>query len=254
MISCDVITIVKDGEYNIIKTLKSVSSQSYNLINHIIVDGNSIDSTLNIIHSFNHSKNCRVYSQNIMGIATAFNEGISNSSGNLVIFLNGGDSFVDSNVITNIVDSYETNNWLWAFGETISVSHKGYFKKHNKQYSKWKQELFLYGNPICHQSTIFSKEIIQKVGLYDECLSLEMDYDFNVRTSLIAQPYLLHFPISYYDTTGISSVRVFKSYKIHRELRKKYFTLPLTHNFVIDSVCFFKAVKRFCLTPIKLYL
>ena len=250
----DIITTTKNSDNIIKKTLDSVSHQTYNHINHIIVDGNSTDDTIKIIQEFHHQKNLLFYQEPPKGIANAFNSGLNKHSGKLVLFLNSGDVLVDKSVIEKIVESYLKEKWLWAFGETISVSRKGYLKRHIKQYTQWQQELFLYGNPICHQSTIFSHQLIKQVGFYNEQLKLGMDYDFNIRASFVVQPYLLRFPVSYYDTTGVSSTKVFKSYNIQRKLRKKYFSQSNLRNIVIDTKCFFKAVKRFIMLPIKLYL
>ncbi|MBW4605054.1 MAG: glycosyltransferase [Calothrix sp. FI2-JRJ7] len=250
----DIITLTKNSDCFIKSTLLSVSSQSYKHINHIIIDASSQDNTLNTINEFNHEKNIFIYQQLGTGIANAFNNGLDKSSGDLVIFLNSGDIFFDKDVVSKIVDSYLKSNWLWAFGETISVSRKGYLKRYIKQYDSWKQELFLYGNPICHQSTCFSQEILKKLGLYNELVPLEMDYEFNIRASLISQPYLLNFPISYYDTSGVSSVKVFKSFRIHQEIRKQYFPYTPLKNLIISTICLIKTVKRFLMIPIKQYL
>jgi glycosyltransferase involved in cell wall biosynthesis len=254
MIIFDVITTTKNSSASIESTLSSVSSQTYEHINHIIIDGYSSDSTIDIVNHYNHCKNLSIFQEDPLGIANAFNKGLLKSSGDLILFLNSGDRFVDENVVKQLVESYMNNIWLWAFGETISVSRRGYVKRHIKQYKKWDQRLFLYSNPICHQSTIFSQELINKVGLYNEQLSLEMDYDFNVRASLISHPYLLYFPVSYYDTTGVSSIQVFKHYEIHKKLRKKYFPLSHMKNLMIDSIYYILAMKRFLMIPIKLYL
>ncbi|MCC5628117.1 glycosyltransferase [Nostoc sphaeroides CHAB 2801] len=254
MTICDVITIARNAENIIYKTLKNVSSQNYPSINHIIIDGQSTDLTAEVIRKFSHTKNCQIYYQQKLGITEAFNQGLRYSLGDLVIFLNAGDLLVDEKTITNIVDSYNNHNWLWAFGETISVSRKGYLKRHIKQYGEWRQELFLYGNPICHQSTIFTRTILEKVGLYNETFTLGMDYDFNIRASLIEPPYLLKFPVSYYDTTGVSSLKVFQVHKAHSDIRKKYFIYDSQRNFKIDTVGFIKAIKRFLMIPFKLYL
>ncbi|MEJ6486371.1 glycosyltransferase [Nostoc punctiforme UO1] len=254
LIQVDVITLTKNSSNCIIKTLDSVSMQDYKYINHIIIDGNSADRTVDIVNQYNHEKQVTIFQQNGVGIANAFNIGLMKSSGNLVLFLNSGDTLVNEVVITKIIDSYIKQKWLWAFGETISMSRKQYLKRHIKQYTQWNQNLFLSRNPICHQSTIFSQKLLQEVGLYDERLNLEMDYDFNIRASLIAQPHLLYFPISYYDTTGVSSIKVFKHYKIHRELRKKYFTLSPINSFKTDSLCFLKACMRFMMIPMKIFL
>ncbi|ABA20663.1 Glycosyl transferase, family 2 [Trichormus variabilis ATCC 29413] len=250
----DVITITKNCVQRITETLYSVSSQTYQNINHIIIDGNSCDETVNTINKFNHTKKITIYQQNGSGIANAFNIGLSKASGKLVVFLNAGDIFIDKYVIENIINSYFKNSWLWAFGETISVSRKGYLRRHIKQYTQWKQEFFLYGNPMCHQSTIFTKEILDTLGLYNELLPLGMDYDFNIRASLIEEPHLLRFPISYYETTGVSSMKVFQAYKAHSDIRKKYFMYTHQRNLQIDTIGFIKAMKRFLMIPLKLYL
>ncbi|HYX16392.1 MAG TPA: glycosyltransferase [Nostoc sp.] len=253
-IEFDIITLTKNSAHCVLDTLESVSQQDYQHIHHIIIDGHSTDETVSLINQYNHQKKVTIFQQNGVGIANAFNVGLIKSSSNLVIFLNSGDTLVNEVVITKLLDSYIKEKWLWAFGETISRSRKQYLKRYIKQYSHWDQNLFLSRNPICHQSTIFSQELLKKVGLYDERLTLEMDYDFNIRASLIAEPHLLYFPISYYDTTGVSSIKVFKHYKIHRELRKKYFPLSPINSLRIDALCFLKACMRFMMIPMKMFL
>ena len=55
-ISFDIITIAKNASVDILKTLISVHEQTYDQINHIIVDGNSTDETVDIITNFNKKK------------------------------------------------------------------------------------------------------------------------------------------------------------------------------------------------------
>lgn len=250
-IEVDIITLSRNSAAVIQATLESVSTQTYDRINHFIIDGRSRDSTLEIIAQFNHRKRLTIVQQNGKGITNAFNTGLNYAVGHLVVFLNSGDVFVDQDVVSKLVDSHRRDRWLWAFGETISTTRRNLIKRHIKQPKQWQQELFLYGNPICHQSTVFSRELLEKVGLYDEQLFLEADYDFNVRASLIAPPHLLHFPVSYYDTTGVSSVRVFDSYWSHRQLRRKYFQLDPVRHLLIDATCLAKTTQRFLMIPIK---
>jgi glycosyltransferase involved in cell wall biosynthesis len=254
LIQVDVITIARNSADCIVKTLDSVSRQSYPNIHHIIIDGNSGDNTVSIVNQYEHRKKNSVFHQNGVGIANAFNEGLMKSSGDLVIFLNSEDRFFDDSVIAKVIDSYIETKWEWAFGETISVSHKGCFKRHVKQYINWRQELFLYGNPICHQSTIFAKKFLNKVGFYDENLTLAMDFDYNIRSSFIAVPYLLRFPISYYDVSGISSVKVFRANNMHREVRRKYFKLDILVDFLVEIICLLNTFKRFLMIPMKTLL
>jgi glycosyltransferase involved in cell wall biosynthesis len=251
LIQVDIITIARNSADCIVKTLDSVSEQTYPHIHHIIIDGNSEDNTVSTINCYKHQKANSVFCQDGIGIANAFNEGIERSSGNLVIFLNSGDTLFDHRVITKIVDSYTKMKWDWAFGETLAVSKKGALTRYVKQHKEWKQELFFYGNPVCHQSTIFTQRLLKNVGFYDENLSLEMDFDYNIRSSLFAHPQLLYFPISCYDVSGISSVKVFKANDAHRRIRRKYFELSIVSDFLVEGICLSKAFKRFLLIPLK---
>jgi glycosyltransferase involved in cell wall biosynthesis len=251
LIQVDVITIVRNSADSIFKTLESINYQSYSHIHHIIIDGNSEDNTASIINQYASRKKSSVFHQNGMGIANAFNEGLTKSSGELVIFLNSGDLFFDDSVVAKIVNSYVETKWKWAFGETISVSRKGYLKRYVKQYSSWKQELFFHGTPMCHQSTIFSKNFINDVGFYDESLTLEMDFDYSVRCSFISPPHLLYFPISCYDISGISSIKVFKANDMHRRVRRKYFKLDRVADLLVESTCLLNTLKRFLMIPFK---
>jgi glycosyltransferase involved in cell wall biosynthesis len=254
LIQVDIVTIVRNAADTILKTLDSISNQSYPHIHHIIIDGNSKDDTISIIEHYNHSKKKTISHQNGRGIANAFNEGIRKTSGNLVIFLNSGDTLFDNSIISKIVESYNKVQWEWACGETISVSRRGHLKRHVKQHSSWKHELFFYGNPVCHQSAIFSKKHLNAVGFYDENLALEMDFDYNIRSALIADPHLLYFPISCYDISGVSSLEVFKVNTMHREVRRKYFELDMFSDFLVESKCLLIAFKRFLMIPLKILL
>ena len=250
----DVITIANRIDQALLITLNNVSQQSYEAINHIVIYRQASEQEFNQLQHFNHQKNFLCYSQQGTGIASAFNNGIAHSTGDLVLFLNSGDTLVQNDVIERVVQSYEQNQWLWATGETISVSKNGYLKRHRPQHSSWNSKLFLYGNPVCHQSTFYSRQLINQVGQYNESLAIEMDYEYNIRASLLSSPTLLYFPVAYYDTTGLSSIRVFKQFKHHRQIRDRYFSLSKLNRLKVDAYCFGKSILRLAMIPAKLWL
>ena len=69
-----VITISFNAMVTIEKTLLSVANQSYENIEHIIVDGDSKDNTLDICKSFSHIS--KILSEPDKGVYDAFNKGI----------------------------------------------------------------------------------------------------------------------------------------------------------------------------------
>ena len=69
-----VITISYNANQTIEKTLNSVANQSYKNIEYIIVDGGSMDNTLDICNSFPHVS--KIISEPDNGVYDAFNKGL----------------------------------------------------------------------------------------------------------------------------------------------------------------------------------
>jgi glycosyltransferase involved in cell wall biosynthesis len=261
--SVDIVTITAKIDDALFTTLSNVSQQQYGTINHIVIYHQASDIELEQLRTYlqNYSqgknsqgKNLEYYPQEGSGIATAFNDGIKHSQGALVLFLNSGDTLVSDDVIARVVDSYSQYEWLWGTGETISVSRNKYLKRHCKQPNPWRETLFWYGNPVCHQSTFYSRRLIEKIGLYREDLSMGMDYEYNVRANFVAHPTLLPFPVAYYDTTGVSSIKVFKQFANHRRIRDRYFRLSWFKRLKVDTYCLLKSCYRLAMIPAKLLL
>lgn len=250
----DVITITSKIDDALFTTLNNVSQQTYRNINHIVIYRQANDAEIEKLRSFDSQKKLSFYPEQGKGIAAAFNDGIKQSRGEVVLFLNSGDTLVSNDVIDRVARSYNDSHWLWATGETISVSKRRYLKKHLKQRQAWSDNLFWYGNPVCHQSTFYSRQLIDKIGLYNESLSIGMDYDYNVRANQISSPTLLYFPIAYYDTTGLSSIRVFKQLANYRRLRDRYFKLSTLERLKIDIYSLIKSFYRLAMIPAKLWL
>ena len=250
----DIVTIAKTIDDSLFTTLNNVSNQSYQDLNHIVIYRQATDTELARLEGFIHQKNLSIYLQKGSGIASAFNNGIKHSQATLILFLNSGDTLVADDVIERIIESYCQHEWLWATGETISVSKNKYLKKHRKQHQTWQNSLFWYGNPVCHQSTIYSRRLIDQVGLYNESLSMGMDYDYNVRANLISSPTLMYFPVSYYDTTGVSSIRVLRQFTNYRRIRNQYFKLSGFNRLKVNTYSLLKFIYRLVMIPAKLWL
>jgi len=254
MSAITIITSTKNAKPDVERTLASVSEQDCTQMAHLIVDGNSQDGTLELVKDYPHCKPLHVTQQTGMGIANAFNTGLEQSSSKLVLFLNAGDTFVSHRAVSQIVASYCQHRWWWASGETIALSRRGWLRRHVRHRREWNRSRFLLGNPLCHQSTVYTADLIAQVGPYDEELFLGMDYEYNIRCSFIAPPHLLNFPIAYYDTTGVSSVRVLRSFAINRRIRNRFFSLSRAQRLGLDTRMLLKSVYRLGLVPLKLVL
>lgn len=97
------------GTYNsaltISDTLKSIQTQSYPNIEHIIVDGVSKDKTLEIVAKFPHVQ--KVISEPDQGIYDAMNKGIKAATGDIIGILNSDDFFPNDHIVQQSVDGFD---------------------------------------------------------------------------------------------------------------------------------------------------
>lgn len=126
-----VVTVTYNAGKYLEKTINSVISQNYQNLEYIIVDGGSTDTTLSIIKKY-ESKISFWISEKDDGIYDAMNKGVSFASGDWVNYMNAGDSFVDSRVISDIFSSrleadliYGDSFFCDAFGKGRLIKAKG---------------------------------------------------------------------------------------------------------------------------------
>ena len=97
-----IITVVQNDRHNIVRTIKSVLSQTCKDYEYIIIDGNSSDGTSEIIKNYS-SNRIRVFREKDKNLYDAINKGILKSKGNYVGFLHSGDLFISKNVLNEIL-------------------------------------------------------------------------------------------------------------------------------------------------------
>ena len=98
-----IITVTKNSSKYLLENLKSVSSQSYKNYEHLIIDGNSSDKTLEIVKNFKGNTKL-IENKNDKGLYDAMNVGIKNSTGDIIGVLNSDDIYYEKTL--EIVNSY----------------------------------------------------------------------------------------------------------------------------------------------------
>lgn len=86
-----IITVVKNDEKNIQKTIESILNQTFKNFEYIIIDGKSEDSTLSLINKYKDKINF-IISEKDDGIYFAMNKGAKIASGEFVVYVNSGDT------------------------------------------------------------------------------------------------------------------------------------------------------------------
>jgi len=119
-----IITAVKNSVTTIEDCIRSVSSQSYNNIEHIIIDGGSTDGTLDVIKKYTEYV-AKIISEPDNGIYDALNKGIRLASGDIIGILHADDVYADNKVIETVVKIMSDNNVDSCYGDLVYVDRNG---------------------------------------------------------------------------------------------------------------------------------
>ena len=169
-----IITVVLNDENNIEKTIQSVLGQKYKNIQYIIIDGNSKDQTKNLINKYIDSIDIFI-SENDKGIYDAFNKGLRRSKGELIGFVNSGDTLTYDalEILIRYFKKFKDKDFFF-----------GAVKKHwgiLYGYKKWKIN-FTWGFYSSHSTGFFIKKDAAKiVGEYNLKYKYSSDYDYFYR-------------------------------------------------------------------------
>lgn len=161
-------------------TLESVKNQTYSHIEHIIIDGNSTDNTLDIIKNYPHIVKC--ISETDQGIYDAMNKGISIATGEIIAILNSDDFYNTQQTIEKVVNTFKSKLPLSVYGDL------NYVERFNtdKVVRKWKsgnikQSKFIFGWMPPHPALFIKKEVYDRYGVFDTTFGCAADYELMLR-------------------------------------------------------------------------
>ncbi|MFY0687755.1 MAG: glycosyltransferase [Cyclobacteriaceae bacterium] len=157
--------------------MESVKTQSYPDIEWVVVDGLSNDRTLEIIKP-NMAETDVLISEKDSGIYNAMNKGISLASGDIIGFLNSDDTLASSRTIETIVQGFKKNDVKVIYGDLAFVNSA------EETVRKWEfgiQRDFVTGWHPAHPTFYAKRECYEKLGGYNEALSLSADFELMLR-------------------------------------------------------------------------
>ncbi|MGH2642790.1 MAG: glycosyltransferase family 2 protein [Chitinophagaceae bacterium] len=175
--SLSIITVCFNAENMIEDTLKSVLSQTYPDIEHIIIDGGSTDATLKIIGR-NPGRISYMLSEKDNGLYDAMNKGLQKAKGDYILFLNADDTLYSSDTIEEVFKSCENADVY--YGEAMIINDRGNemglrsVKTPHKvpEYLTWKSLRF--GMVVSHQAFIIRRSLALPYDLqYRVCSDID---------------------------------------------------------------------------------
>lgn len=160
--------------------VESVRNQTYENIEHIIIDGASSDGTLDLIDEYAHKGWLTCYSEKDNGVYDAMNKGIDQSHGDYINFLNSDDYFNNPDGIKLSLQSLLETDADYSFAKCVYINIQGeYLGIFNPVI-----ESFLFRMPFCHQTMLIKKRTILNLDKFDENFNSAADFDFVMRLCL----------------------------------------------------------------------
>lgn len=189
-----IITVTYNASKTIEDSILSVIHQTYPSIEYIIIDGKSIDGTIEIIKKY--SRRITYWnSEEDKGIYDAMNKGLNIATGDFVLFLGADDKLFSKYTIESIVGKLAKDEVYYGDCYMTKI-RKIYWGRFNK----YKLSI---GN-ICHQSIFYPKKIYKNYH-YDISYKVYADYIYNIMLYNKIKFNYLDETIAIFNYNGISS-------------------------------------------------
>lgn len=175
-----VVTICRNNQTEIGRTMKSILLQKCTDYQYIVIDGASTDGTLKTIKEkerefIQKNLNITVISEPDTGIYNAMNKGIAKAEGEYIIFINSGDMLYSSNTLLEqkkIISEIKPNQDIY-YGDFFLKSYSMFWiQKGDPDISCMKRYM-----PSSHQS-MFVRTELSKQYPFNEGYRISGDFDF----------------------------------------------------------------------------
>ncbi len=176
-----IVTATYNSEKTISDTIKSVNLQSYDNVEHIIIDGGSTDNTLGVIQSL-PSRVSQVISEQDNGIYDAMNKGIKLATGDVIGILNSDDFYKSNDILEIVAREFMDNNidCLYADLEYVSAENPMKVVRYWKSKS-YKNGMFQKGWHPAHPTFFIKRECYKKYGSFNLDFRIAADYEIMLR-------------------------------------------------------------------------
>lgn len=177
-----IITICYNSVSTISDTIRSVKEQDYPNIEHVIIDGQSVDGTIDVINQNMHPGIVLV-SEKDHGLYDALNKGLSKCTGDFIGILHSDDYLANDKVISTIQSLFESNPDSDAISSSVNIYKPDRTDKPFRIYNalKFKPWQFRIGIQPPHPGFYVRRKAFEKVGFFNSSYKISGDFDWLLR-------------------------------------------------------------------------
>ena len=178
--SLSIITVCLNSVKTIGETLKSIGSQTYAEVEHVVVDGASIDGTVELVRGFSR-KVARLISEPDRGLYDAMNKGIAIATGDIIGYLNSDDVYADDDVLQKVAKAFADVNVDACYGDLVYVQQDDIARVVRYWRScPYSPGLIERGWMPAHPTFFIRRSILQELGGFNIHYRYHADFDLMV--------------------------------------------------------------------------
>ena len=200
-----VITVCLNSVNTIERTLESVQNQGPVVHEHIIIDGQSSDGTLELIERFKtKSSSIQLYTEPPTGIYSAINKGLKIARSEWICLLHSDDQFYCNNIIEKMLSGVSKfENVIYADLEF----YKGDVKVRTWTAGPFNKNKLKFGWVPPHPTLLIRRDFGLKIGSYLESHLISSDFDYCLRVFADpdCRPYYFSQPSYKMSVGGVSN-------------------------------------------------
>lgn len=171
-----IITIVRNGEQYIERTIKSVLALKYDDLEYLVIDGGSSDGTLDVIERYRDRVTVLI-SEPDKGISDAWNKGLALATGDVIGLLNAGDEHYPD-AVWKALEAIKSGADM-TYGDTELVDDEGQMLRFNQGcFHPW---WYSAGFGFYHPSVFARKSLYDSIGNFSQKYRYAMDSDWITR-------------------------------------------------------------------------
>jgi len=235
-----VITVCLNSMVFLEAAIKSLLAQTYPNIEYLIIDGGSVDGSVEIFNKYKNRID-RILIEKDNGVFDAMNKGIRLSSGEIIYFLNSDDRFYDNEVVKEVVAAFKGNKEADFIYGNIAVydpiRERTYIEKYPSRVSKC---LFIR-KTIGHPATFFRVSCFKRTGYFNDGYKIASDYEWYLRALYLNKLKAFHIEkkISVFRLGGMSTSRKDRDlyFSERRAIQRQYFNaFELICSSILDGI------------------
>ena len=253
-----VVTPTFNQAHFIERTIDSLINQKWDFeIEYIIMDWGSTDNTVKVLKKYDKVLKDKKYkhitfirkSEKDKGQSDAINKGLKVASWDILTYLNSDDTY-EPGALKRVVKALSSGKYQRSYGKCkIIDEHDKEIRKpitayKNMLLKNWSYWKLLTENFISQMTVFWTKEAMEKVGLFNEKEHLCMDYDYRLKLGRYFKPTVIPHYIAnfrFYQTSKSGSY-FFQQFKDQLRLAKKYADGKYPIRIFIHSILYWRTI------------